>query len=164
MGVSQEQINEVYSAEVVTQDDENLGSVGHVYLDDTTGDPSWITVKTGWFGTRQSLVPLDGAELTQDGKVRVVPSKDTIKDAPNVEVDAHLSSDDQDELFRYYGEAGVDISRYGESSTPPETGHDMESGAVPQSSPALDRDPGEDRARMRLRRHELEQDPGPQDS
>lgn len=24
-----------------------------VYLDDTTGDPSWITVKTGLFGTNE---------------------------------------------------------------------------------------------------------------
>lgn len=117
MDVSQERINEIYSAEVVTQDGENLGSVGHVYLDDHTGEPSWITVKTGWFGTRQSLVPLDGAELTQDGRVRVAPTKETIRDAPDVDADAHLSAQEQDELFRYYESAGVDVSRYGDHGT-----------------------------------------------
>lgn len=126
MGVSQEQINEIYSAEVVTQDGENLGSVAHVYLDDHTGDPSWITVKTGWFGTRQSMVPLDGAELTQDGRVRVVPTKETIKDAPNVDADAHLSAEEQNELFRYYGSAGVDVSRYDDRGTRSGADHHQE--------------------------------------
>lgn len=124
MSVSQEQINEIYSAEVVTRDGENLGSVAHVYLDDHTGEPSWITVKTGWFGTRQSMVPLDGAELTQDGQVRVVPSKETIRGAPNVDADAHLSAEEQDELFRYYGEAGIDVSRYGDRGPRPGAPHD----------------------------------------
>ena len=126
MTVSQEQINDLYSADVVTQDDENLGGVGQVYLDDHTGDPSWISVKTGWFGTNQSLVPLAGAELVGDGKVRVAHTKETIKDAPNVDADAHLSSDAQDELFRYYGGAGVDVSRYGDRGTRPGADHHQE--------------------------------------
>lgn len=117
MTVSQEQINDLYSADVVTQDDQSLGGVGQVYLDDHTGEPSWISVKTGWFGTNESLVPLDGAELTGDGKVRVAHTKETIKDAPNVDADAHLSAQDQDELFRYYGGAGMDVSRYGDRTT-----------------------------------------------
>ena len=122
MNVSQEQINELYSAQVVTQDGEKLGGVGQVYLDDHTGEPSWVSVKTGWFGTSESLVPLDGAELTSEGTVRVVPSKDVIKDAPNVDADAHLSAEDQDELFRYYGGAGVNVSRYGDRDTAGTTG------------------------------------------
>ncbi|QFG68057.1 DUF2382 domain-containing protein [Ornithinimicrobium pratense] len=117
MNVSQEQINELYSAQVVTQDGEKLGGVGQVYLDDHTGEPSWVSVKTGWFGTSESLVPLDGAELSSEGTVRVVPSKDVIKDAPNVDADAHLSAEDQDALFRYYGSAGVNVSRYDDLDT-----------------------------------------------
>lgn len=112
MNVSQEQINDLYSAEVVTQDDENLGGVGQVYLDDQSGEPSWVSVKTGWFGTNESLVPLEGADFA-DGRIRVAHTKETIKDAPNVDADAHLSEQDQDELFRYYSGAGVDVSRYG---------------------------------------------------
>lgn len=121
MNVSQEQINELYAAQVVTQDGEKLGGVGQVYLDDNTGEPSWVSVKTGWFGTSESLVPLDGAELTSEGTVRVVPSKDVIKDAPNVDADAHLSAEDQDALFRYYGGAGVNVSRYGGDSVGTDT-------------------------------------------
>ncbi|WP_131104068.1 DUF2382 domain-containing protein [Ornithinimicrobium sufpigmenti] len=121
MNVSQEQINELYSAQVVTQDGEKLGGVGQVYLDDHTGEPSWISVKTGWFGTNESLVPLDGADLTE-GTVRVVPTKDVIKDAPNVDADAHLSAEDQDALFRYYEGAGINVSRYGDDFAGTTTG------------------------------------------
>lgn len=111
MNVSQEQINDLYSAEVVTQDDENLGGVGQVYLDDQTGEPTWVSVKTGWFGTNESLVPLQGADYA-DGRIRVAHTKDVIKGAPNVDADQHLSEQEQDELFRYYAGAGVDVSRY----------------------------------------------------
>lgn len=122
MTVSQEQINDLYAAEVVTRDDENLGGVGQVYLDDQTGDPSWVSVKTGWFGTNESLVPLQGAEFV-DGRIRVPHDKQTIKDAPNVDADAHLSEEQQDELFRYYGNAGVDMSRYDERRAGDHTGY-----------------------------------------
>src|SRR5690606_2886340 len=87
-----------------------------VYLDDQTGEPSWISVKTGWFGTRQSLVPLQGADFS-GGRLRVPHTKDTIKNAPNVDADQHLSEEEQDDLFRYYGGAGVDTSRYGAGGT-----------------------------------------------
>ena len=148
MNITQEQINDLYDAEVVTQDDDNLGGVGEVYLDDQTGEPSWISVKTGWFGTRQSLVPLEGADLS-GGRIRVPHTKDTIKNAPNVDADQHLSEQEQDELFRYYGGAGVDTSRY--------TGGTHDRGGVTDGDPAvaggfsaggantdLDRGPGTD--------------------
>ena len=102
MNITQEQINDLYDAEVVTQDDDNLGGVGEVYLDDQTGEPSWISVKTGWFGTRQSLVPLQGADFS-GGRLRVPHTKDTIKNAPNVDADQHLSEAEERQLWRHYG-------------------------------------------------------------
>lgn len=112
MNITQDQINDLYDAEVVTQDDDNLGGVGEVYLDDQTGEPSWVSVKTGWFGTNHSLVPLANADFS-GGRIRVPYSKDVIKDAPNVDAEQHLSEQEQDELFRYYAGKGLDVSRYG---------------------------------------------------
>jgi hypothetical protein len=37
---------------------EKVGTMTEVHLDGRTGDPSWITVRTGWFGTNESFVPL----------------------------------------------------------------------------------------------------------
>jgi uncharacterized protein (TIGR02271 family) len=71
-------------------------------LDDTTGDPSWVTVTTGLFGTSQTFVPLEGATFDGDD-LRLAHSKDKIKDAPRVDVDQHLSPQEENELYRYYG-------------------------------------------------------------
>lgn len=162
MSVSQEQINEIYSAEVVTRAGENLGSVAHVYLDDRTGEPSWITVKTGWFGTRQSMVPLDGAELTQDGRVRVAPSKETIRGAPNVDADAHLSAEEQDDLFRYYGDAGIDVSRYGDRGSRPdgEHHHDDQHDNHPHKEDDMQTDGKDDDAQQEAAVQEVLANPG----
>jgi uncharacterized protein (TIGR02271 family) len=79
-----------------------IGSIGQLYLDDRTEDPSWATVKTGLFGTSESFVPL--AEATVDGDdIRVPYTKDQVKDAPRVDPDGHLSETEEDRLFEHYG-------------------------------------------------------------
>jgi hypothetical protein len=47
-----------------------IGKVGQVYYDDDTDQPKWITVHTGLFGTNESFVPLQGAQV-QHGIVTV---------------------------------------------------------------------------------------------
>ena len=82
-----------------------VGKIGQVYLDDRTGEPLWVTVSTGLFGSRQSFAPISGSQF--DGEnVRLAVSKDTIKDAPNVDDDEHISGSEQDALYEYYGYAG----------------------------------------------------------
>jgi uncharacterized protein (TIGR02271 family) len=87
---------------------DKVGKVDQVYLDDQTNEPSWATITTGLFGTSQSFVPLQDA--TFDGNdLRFGHSKDTIKGAPRVEADTHLSQEEERELYRYYGlEASYD--------------------------------------------------------
>ena len=48
---------------VVTDQGDKVGSIGVVYLDDATEEPTWVTVHTGLFGTRESFVPLLGAAV-----------------------------------------------------------------------------------------------------
>lgn len=90
---------------VLGSDGEKIGSIGQVYLDDRTSEPSWVTVKTGLFGTSESFAPLAGA--TEQGHDIVVPyTKDKVKDAPRVDQDGHLEEDEQDRLYSYYGLSG----------------------------------------------------------
>ncbi|MGM1028833.1 MAG: DUF2382 domain-containing protein [Actinomycetota bacterium] len=84
---------------------EKVGRVSQVYLDDATGEPAFATVSTGWFGTRESFVPLQGATV-EGGEIRVPYDKETIKGAPGLDADAHLSETEEDELYRYYGVGG----------------------------------------------------------
>jgi uncharacterized protein (TIGR02271 family) len=86
---------------VVGSDGEKIGSIGHLYADDDTGEPTWVTVKTGLFGTSQSFVPVEGAH--SQGDDLVVPyTKEHVKDAPRVDVDGHLTPEEEDRLYTYY--------------------------------------------------------------
>ncbi|MBM9468036.1 DUF2382 domain-containing protein [Nakamurella leprariae] len=87
---------------VVGQDGERLGKVSEVYLDDQTGVPSWVTVKTGWFGAKESFVPLDRAQVDGDD-IRVPYDKETVRSAPHFEAGEPLSPDNEEQLYSYYG-------------------------------------------------------------
>jgi uncharacterized protein (TIGR02271 family) len=82
-----------------------IGSVGQVYLDDQTQDPSWVTVKTGLFGTSESFAPLQGANVNGND-VTIGYTKDQVKDAPRIESDGELSPEEEDRLYRHYGLSG----------------------------------------------------------
>ena len=100
--IGTEAISRVIGKDVYDQSGDKIGSASEVYLDDESGQPEWVTVKTGLFGTKESFVPLQGADLTDDG-VRVSVSKAQVKDAPKVDTDGHLSPQEEQELYRYYG-------------------------------------------------------------
>jgi uncharacterized protein (TIGR02271 family) len=95
-------ISRVIGQDVYDESGEKIGSAAEVYLDDETGEPEWVTVRTGLFGTKESFVPIRNADLTNDG-VRVPVSKTQVKDAPKIDTDGHLSPQEEQELYRYYG-------------------------------------------------------------
>ena len=82
--------------------DGEIGKVGQVFLDDETGKPNWVTVKTGFFGSNESFIPLEGAQMS-GSEVRVSFDKSKVKGAPNFDVDEHLSVNDEEALYSYYG-------------------------------------------------------------
>ncbi|GAB3709310.1 PRC and DUF2382 domain-containing protein [Mariniluteicoccus flavus] len=94
-------IDALVNSTVYDRDGDKIGSVGQLYLDDNTGQPSWVTVSTGFFGTQETFVPLKDATISGD-EVRVPYEKSFVKDAPNVDVDQHLSPAEEEELYRYY--------------------------------------------------------------
>jgi uncharacterized protein (TIGR02271 family) len=81
---------------------EKLGKIGQVYYDDDTSEPKWVTVHTGLFGTHESFVPLQRAEIRGDDVV-LPYDKAKVKDAPHVDESEHLSPDEEERLYRYYG-------------------------------------------------------------
>jgi uncharacterized protein (TIGR02271 family) len=95
-------ISRVIGQDVYDESGDKIGSAAEVYLDDETGQPEWVTVRTGMFGTKESFVPIRDANLTDDG-VRVPVSKSKVKDAPKIDTDGHLSPQEEEELYRYYG-------------------------------------------------------------
>ena len=85
----------------VDPDGNRIGKISLVYLDDQTGQPLWVLVETGLFGTRQSFAPIHGSRF-DDQLVVLAVSKDQIKDAPNIDRDTQLSEEEQDALRQYY--------------------------------------------------------------
>jgi uncharacterized protein (TIGR02271 family) len=100
--ITNEQVRNIDGCTVHTTDGDKIGKVGQVYFDDVTGQAAWVTVQTGLFGTKETFVPLDQANMTDDGLV-IPYAKDRVKDAPSMEVDHHLSQAEEQELYRYYG-------------------------------------------------------------
>jgi uncharacterized protein (TIGR02271 family) len=107
--ITQEQIPTVLDHPVYDTDGNKIGDAKHVFLDDTTGRPEWVSVKTGLFGTSESFVPIRDASVVED-HLEVPYPKDKVKDAPNVDVDAggHLSEDEEHRLYEHYGMAWDD--------------------------------------------------------
>jgi uncharacterized protein (TIGR02271 family) len=100
--IGTETISRVIGSDVYDDSGEKIGSASEVYLDDETGQPEWVTVRTGLFGTKESFVPIRDADLTDDG-LRVHVTKDRVKDAPRIDTDGHLSPQEEQELYSYYG-------------------------------------------------------------
>jgi len=88
--------------ELVDAEGAKIGKIQDIYVDQDTGQPEWLAVSTGTFGTKVSFVPLTGATRESD---RVVSrwTKDQVKDAPNAEADGDLSEDEEARLYRHYG-------------------------------------------------------------
>ena len=87
---------------VVNNDGQKIGGIGTIYLDDRTGEPEWVTVKTGLFGASQSFVPLKGADVVGND-IEVDYDKDIVKDAPRVEADGDLTPEEEQRLYDHYG-------------------------------------------------------------
>lgn len=96
-------LENIDDATVYDQDNEKVGTVKEIYLDDQTDQPRFATVSTGLFGMKETFVPLDAAQQIADGDLKVPFTKDFIKDAPNIDPDGHLEPSEEREIFEYYG-------------------------------------------------------------
>ena len=120
---TQEEAQNLTGATAYDQAGQKIGQVATVYRDEATGEPEWLTVKTGLFGMKETFVPLALARARGEREVELAADKDTITSAPKIDPDAKLSQAEEEELFSHYGLS------YGEWRSPtglPETsGHSM---------------------------------------
>ncbi|ORT56371.1 PRC and DUF2382 domain-containing protein [Streptomyces sp. CB03238] len=102
--ITQAQIPAVLDHPVYDTTGDKIGEAKHVFVDDVTGRPDWVSVKTGFFGAGESFVPIHEATVVED-HLEVPYPKGKVKEAPNVDVDAggHLSAAEERRLYDYYG-------------------------------------------------------------
>jgi uncharacterized protein (TIGR02271 family) len=96
-----QQWDDLIGLTALDSDGGKIGKVGQVYLSDAAGQPEWVTVSTGLFGSRESFAPLYNASVRDGQLVLAVPGQ-LVKDAPNVEDDGHLEESEVAALYQHY--------------------------------------------------------------
>lgn len=86
---------------VIASDGETVGRVGQIFRSDTTGEPTWVSVKADEGDTHQTLVPL-GGERIDNGDVHVGYDAATITKAPRATAGSSLSEQDEVSVRAFY--------------------------------------------------------------
>ena len=82
-------------------DGAKIGRIVEIYLDQQGGHAEWALVHTGLLGTKQTFVPLRGAQAEGDD-LRAGVAKDQAQQAPHIDPDSELSEADEQRLFEHY--------------------------------------------------------------
>ncbi len=82
---------------------DKIGKIADIYMDDDTGQPEWLAVTTGLFGSKVSFAPITGATAPAGDDVRSQFYKGQVKEAPNAEADGQLAQDEETRLYTHYG-------------------------------------------------------------
>ena len=83
-------IKDLFNATAYDKAGEKLGSVKEVFVDEQSGQPTFVEVNHGLFGMSSSLVPLRGHDFTGD-ELKLAFSKDRIENAPDFDSDKPLT-------------------------------------------------------------------------
>ncbi|GAB2501037.1 DUF2382 domain-containing protein [Nocardiopsis aegyptia] len=90
---------------VLDDQGQNIGKIKQVFLDERTNEPTWVSVHTGLFGMKETLVPLKGSRNVEDD-IQVPYDKTTVKDAPNVEGGHNLTDEEKAVITDYFARHG----------------------------------------------------------
>lgn len=127
MSITTDQVTQIAGStgNVIGPDGDKIGGIGQIYLDDSTGQPAWVTAKTGLFGTSESFVPLEGANVSGDD-IQVAYAKDQVKGAPRIDDDGKLSPEEEETLYNYYGVGSTSGTDYDDNTvgTTRDSGYD----------------------------------------
>ncbi len=157
-----EEVRDWQGRDLRGEGEKKIGEITGVYIDRTTGEPEWLAVKTGLFGTSVSFVPIAPALPDRD-HVDVPFTKELVKDAPNAEADGELSPEQERRLYEHYGVAWGEFDYDAEHETEATVGHDT-SGRTTDSAMTRSEEEmvvgtrKEETGRARLRKHVVTED------
>jgi hypothetical protein len=100
--VALENVSQWQGEDVVDPGGDKIGKMEAVYVDVDTDEPVFGAVQVGMVGKhRWAFVPLAGASAGQD-HLQVKADKKLVKDAPSIEPDGELGSDQEPDVYAYY--------------------------------------------------------------
>jgi sporulation protein YlmC with PRC-barrel domain len=88
--------------DVLDRDGEKIGKLEDVYVDTETDVEEFGTIKEGLVSKHLTFVPLQDVTASPD-YLQVQVSKSLVKEAPNMDTDADISTLDEAGLYRHYG-------------------------------------------------------------
>jgi uncharacterized protein (TIGR02271 family) len=96
---------------------EKIGKVDDLFLDEND-HPEYFGVKTGFLGTRSTLIPVDVTTIDNErGFIEVSQPKQEVKDGPSFDDDREITPEYENEVRSYYGLSAKDgneqSGRYG---------------------------------------------------
>jgi sporulation protein YlmC with PRC-barrel domain len=102
-------LEDLEGMEVIDVDGDKIGKVDDVYTDAQASYARYLAVKTGLFGTKRHMIPIDDVRLESEGANRylVVPyDKDRLKAGPTFERDEDFTREHEERTYTYYGRTG----------------------------------------------------------
>jgi hypothetical protein len=100
--ISTDDIDSMIGAVALDAQDDRIGEVSQVYVDEHTEHPTWVSVRLGLLSGAEVLVPLDDAEW-DDRSLHVAIERRTAREAPRKEMDEPLTVGEEQRLYAHYG-------------------------------------------------------------
>jgi len=98
------ELEERYSGyEVYDRDGEKIGKVDDLFVDEND-QPEYLGVKTGFLGSRSTLIPMEAARLDQKRRVfEVSQPKSRVKEGPAFNEDEQITPEHEKRVREHYG-------------------------------------------------------------
>ena len=98
------ELEEQYSGyEVYDRDGEKIGKIDDLFVDEDD-QPEYIGVKTGFLGSRSTLVPMEAVRVNQRRRVvEVSQSKSRVKEGPTFNEDEEITPEHEERVREHYG-------------------------------------------------------------
>ena len=103
MPITESDLTGLRDGNVVSASGDKIGSIGQIYLDDQTGEPSFVTANTGLFGTVTVLRALAGGAACRTGTSSWTTTRRRSRTRRGSTTTAPSSPEEEDRLYAYYG-------------------------------------------------------------
>lgn len=100
--ITTETIDRMIGADALDAQDDRIGEVGQVYVDERSDRPTWVSVRLGLLSGAEVLVPLEDAEW-DDRSLHLAVERSVARDAPRKEMDEPLTVGEEERLYTHYG-------------------------------------------------------------
>ncbi|MBW4042394.1 MAG: PRC-barrel domain containing protein [Acidobacteria bacterium] len=100
--ITTEVIDRIIGADALDVQDDRIGEVAQIYIDERTDRPTWVSVRLGLLSGAEVLVPLENAEWDEHS-LHVDVERRLAREAPRKEMDEPLTVGEEERLYTHYG-------------------------------------------------------------